>query len=166
MFPIQDCYIFLIINEDNQFFHLIKGGLSKRKSLVRFLYHRIELGEIHRKSSWRYGCKFNFGPVLARERKILRFFSVQISIVFHAIHFRRVFRRPSETNSYLENRPLEMKTVNCKVVQHTIFNNFVVNHFSLKLLHIELWLFKNTNSMNTSNPKTKRICKKWSTGRF
>ena len=96
--------------------------------------------------------------------KFLLFFTLFIFVA--TTFFRRVFLRPSETNSYLENRPLEMKTVNCKVVHHTIFNNFVVDHFSLKLLPIELWLFQNTLSLKTNNSKTKRICIKWSTGRF
>ena len=80
--------------------------------------------------------------------KFLLFFTL---FIFVAItFFCRVFRRPSETSSYLENRPLEIKTANCKVVHHTIFNNFVVDHFSLKLLPNELLLFQNTNSLKTS----------------
>ena len=73
---------------------------------MRFLHHRTELGEIRRKSSWRNGRKFHFRPVFGRERKSRRDFSVQTSIVFHAIHFRRDNFFSSRFSSRLGNKLL------------------------------------------------------------
>ncbi len=127
-------------------------------------YVENPLGDMVRNSMFDLFLDVKENLVAIFQCKFLLFFTL---FIFVAItFFRRDFRRPSETNSYLENRPLEMKTVNCKIVHHTIFNNFVVNHFSLKLSPIELWLFQTTLSLKTNKSKNKRICKKWSTGKI
>ena len=138
-----------------------------------FLYHRIELGEIRRKSSWRHGRKFHFWPVFGRERKSPRDFSVQISIVFHAIHFRRdnfffvAFSSPFR-NKLLSREPsIRNKNGQLQSCSPYYFQQLCRKPFFTKAcVHWVMALPKYSLSLKTSNSKTKRTCKKWWTGRF